>query len=139
MSPWRRPTMAGANKRVRCTTAEQFTWIISRRRDSSTFVDVAEDAEAGVVDEQVDLAALLLGEGEDLGGGFRASQVGGEDLRIDSVFRGEIRGEFLQAVDPAGSEDEVRPGSGQVLGQGPTDARAGARDERPLVVPAVAD
>ncbi len=86
---------------------------------------VATDAR--VVDDQV----------ERRGGGARgdrvdarfARQIGDQHLDLGLVRGAEALRERLQPIAPAGDDDEVVAGRGELLGKGLSDARGGAGDE----------
>jgi hypothetical protein len=101
------------------------------------FPGVAEGAEAGVVDEQFDVDALLRGGGEDLPGGFGAREVDGEDFGFHAVFGGEVGGEILEAVGAARGEDEIGAALGEELCEFEADACTCAGYERPFAAPLV--
>ena len=96
-------------------------------------VDGAELVDAGVVDEDVEVAVLLFDRGEGAGDVFGFGEValdggclapGGGDVGYDLVGSGFAGG----VVD-----DDRGPGGGEVAGDGGSDALGGSGDEGDLV------
>ena len=99
--PRRRSTIAGRKAWVRVTIASQLTRTISASRSGSSSRKRPRSAEAGVVDQEVDVDAEL----GDLVGQLRRL---GPEVALDHVGRGrELLRELLEAVLAAGDEDQV--------------------------------
>ena len=81
------------------------------------FQEAAPEAEAGVVDEVIDLDPELLDLGRQLG---RL----GDEIALDHVCRGgELLGELLEAVLAAGDQDQVVAAGRELAGELLADAR----------------
>jgi len=88
--------------------------------------ELAFARQAGVVDEDVDLAAQLahlIKEGTGRGG---LAQVGGEHVHPGAMLAAEFLCECLEAVFPAGHQDQVVALRGQEAGEAGADAGGGA-------------
>ena len=100
-------------------------------------VEFAICAEAGVVDEKVDLDSARLREGVNCGGRGGVREIGRSDFYFDVVLRGQALAQIFQAIGTARGDDEISSASGEFFGQRLADARACAGDERPLISPCV--
>ncbi len=83
-------------------------------------------SDAGVVHQQVDAGPQPVLDGGEL---VRDAHVGDEDLDLHAVRGLQLGGQFLEAVTPAGDDDEVRAVSGQGHGDGPPDPAGRTGDE----------
>src|SRR5690606_32484806 len=86
--------------------------------------------QSGVVDQHVNVQALLVGVSQDRCRGGGVGEVGGEDLTSDLVLFGELGGEVVEAVGAAGDQQQLVAAGGQVAGERRADACGGAADER---------
>ena len=89
----------------------------------------APQPEAGVVDEQVDRAQVVLEAGAHPAGRRAVGEVGDEHLDRHAVALPQPARELLEAGPVAGDEHEVGALAGEAFGEGPADARGGAGDE----------
>ena len=91
-------------------------------------VERADDAEAGVRDDHVDLAEGRSGfAGRPLQVAIPADVAG--DDRSPAAGLLDFSGEGLEPVSPAGQERHVRALGGELVGERGPDARGGSRDE----------
>ena len=108
---------------MRTTTASQLTRTISASRPSGISGKRAVGAEAGVVDQQLDLDTELGDPGGQRGG------VGAEVAAEHAGLGGQLGGERLEAVGAAGDEDEVVAARGELAGELLADSRGGSGDQ----------
>ena len=85
---------------------------------------------AGVVDEDIDLAAPRGDRLDDLFGRLGIREIRRDRERLDAVSLGELRRERLEAVEPTRDEAHVEAPLGEQLGEGRADPGARAGDER---------
>lgn len=95
-------------------------------------VKLAEVAEAGVVDEDVDGDSGGFCGVVELLGRVGESEVGGEDADLDGEPGADAIGEGFEAIGAAGGEDEVSAGGGEVEGDVLSETCGGSGDEGPL-------
>ena len=88
----------------------------------------AEEAEAGVVDEEVDGDATGSEVVVEALGGGRVAQVGGDGRGRDAVLGGEVGGELVQGSTASGDEDQVMAALGEEPGEVEADSAGGAGD-----------
>ena len=87
------------------------------------------EAEAGVVDQQVD-GPGGIGQPGLHGGQLRpVGEVGGQDLDRDGVLVAELLGDRLQPLAVTRDQHQVVAPTGEVGGEGMADAGGGAGDE----------
>src|SRR5205809_6342737 len=77
----------------------------------------AVGAEAGVVDEDIDVETTVSREGEDSFRRVGLGEIGGEDFGADFVGGGESLRERLQAIGAAGRQDEVCAAGSEFCGE----------------------
>ena len=125
MTPPRpRSIIAGRKARVRTTTASQLTRTISAWRSRSRSAKSAAQAEAGVVDEEVDVDAELL----DLARAASAAsvaEVAGDHLGVVGKAAGELR----RAGPCGGRRGSARAALGELPRELLADSRRGAGDQ----------
>src|SRR5207253_8688434 len=92
-------------------------------------------AKASIVDQQLDLNSFLLGEGENIFRGIRIRQICREHFGVDFMSSGQLASQFLEAIFPAGCQDEVCCTRCQFFSEGHTNPGTGAGDERPFSGP----
>ena len=107
---------------MRVTIASQLTPHLLGVARRVVLQERAGGAEAGVVDQQLDLDAELgdpLRQRRRVGG-----EVAGDDVRVGR----KLGGEALQAVGPAGDQHQVVPAGGELAGELLANSRRGAGD-----------
>ena len=87
-------------------------------------------AEAGVVDEQVDGAAIVAQPILDQGCSVRRGQVGRQRFSIDTVLGAQFGGELLQPFDVARDQHHVVTRRRELADEGQPDPRRRAGDDR---------
>ena len=92
-------------------------------------VDRARAAEAGVVDEDLDVEPKRLDLRQHLVAAGVGAEVGGDVLGADAVRLVELLGERLQAILAAGDEGHAVAAGGELAGDLLADARRSAGDE----------
>ena len=89
----------------------------------------ALEAEAGVVDQQVDRPGGVGQPGLDGGQLVAVDQVGGQHLDVHAVLAAELLGDGLETGGVAGDQHEVVAAGGELLGEDVADAGGGAGDQ----------
>jgi hypothetical protein len=97
--------------------------------------ELAVSAEAGIVDEQIDVKIFLADESEDRVRGGWIGEIGDADFGADVVFGGEIARQRRQTILASCRQYKIRAGCGEFGGERNANSGAGARDERPLPYP----
>ena len=103
---------------------------IASSRSRSGVGEVSAVAEAGVVDQDLDLEAEAL----DLGGKplarGRVAEVGGDRLGADAVALAQLAGQRAQTLLAPGDQGDAVPARGQLARDRLADPGRGARDQR---------
>ena len=91
-------------------------------------------AGAGIVDQDVGAAELLLGRGDQCGAALGGGDVAGHRrATLHAVRCGDLGPRRLEPVGVAGGDDDMRTLGGEALGDGEADADAAAGDHGDLV------
>ena len=109
MRPLRRAIIPGRNRWVRCISAAAFTCTIASSRPRSVRRERAVGAEAGAVDQELDVDAPLLQLLEDPPRRDRIGEILGDDARRDAVFGGQPGRQRLQVIAAARDDDQIVP------------------------------
>jgi hypothetical protein len=87
-------------------------------------------AEAGIVDQDLDIEPESRDRGLHGVAARLLAEVGGDHLGADAVGLRQLRGEFAQPLLATGDEDDAVTALGKLAGNRGADARRGSGDER---------
>ena len=96
------------------------------------FVRGAEDAHAGIVDEDEGIAELLANAGDEAAHGFGGGDIRGEAQGLNALRLQNLRG-MSGGTGRAGAESDTRSQTAQTAGNGQADAAAGSGDDGKFV------